>query len=81
VVDLEALLVDRLAAWTFWSSPADGVAAYRLLAVQREAIDGERLRRLAETRNVSSSLAELLKFAETGRTDQEVERWASRTDG
>lgn len=82
VVDVEALLVDRLAAWEFWGSGVDGVTALQLLSIQGENIDEERLEELADARELSSALAGARQFltAEPDANEEEMATWASHRE-
>lgn len=79
VVDPEALIADRLAAWQVWKSPEDGVNAW--LITRGRTLDLQRLDTLAEARGVSAAAR---VFAEAvGRwqgadpTREELMTWAT----
>jgi hypothetical protein len=80
VASLEDILVDRLAAWTFWQSHVDGVNAYLLVKTQSDQLDSDRLRERARRTGVSKSLAVLQDFEQGlgGRepTPEELAAWA-----
>jgi hypothetical protein len=64
VVDPEALIADRLAAWQAWQSPEDGVSAWLLTRGSKP--DLKRVRSLAESKGVPEA---------AGRLSEAVERW------
>ena len=76
----EELVVDRLAAWMFWSSSQDAVNA--LLIWDANDLDVERLEQFAERRGVGPALKSLREFRD--RYEQvpfdreELSRWASK---
>lgn len=82
VLGLEELIVDRLAAWQFWSSTIDGYNAWLLLDRRGDEVDSVRLEELARAREVAAALRELLGFTadhlKVGPTDREIETWASK---
>ena len=82
IVDVEALLVDRLAAWEFWRSGVDGIAALQLLRIQGHNMDEERLEDLVDARELSSALARARRFlaAEPNADEEEMATWASHRE-
>lgn len=81
VIGLEELIVDRLAAWEFWSSEIDGINAFRLAEVSRSEIDWNRLHRLVRASRIEHALDALERFiarAEQHKpTMEELETWAA----
>lgn len=82
VIGLEELVVDRLAAWQFWSSGIDAVNALRLLQGSAADLDRDRLRELADARGVTPALEALERFTDRlgGREPSvgELEEWAQQ---
>ncbi len=80
VLSPEDTLVDRLAAWQFWKSPADGINAFHLWWNVRVKLQAHRLEMAASCRGVSLALERLLAFGERSRVLivawEEIERWA-----
>jgi hypothetical protein len=80
IASLEDILVDRLAAWTFWRSHVDGVNAHLLMKTQGEQLDSDRLRERARRTGTTKSLAVLRDFEQElgGRepTSEELAAWA-----
>jgi hypothetical protein len=74
----EDVLVDRLAAWRFWKSPVDGIAAFSLWQAVSGRLDLERVARAAERRGVAAALGRLKSLVEgTGPPEPaELQRWA-----
>jgi len=85
VIGLEELIVDRLAAWRFWSSEIDAVNAVRLIQGSAADLDPARLREIAEDRGVAPALRALEQFVEGlgGRepSSQELDEWTRRGSG
>jgi hypothetical protein len=81
-VSPEDALVDRLAAWLFWRSAADGVNAFFLHEAQKAFLDPRRLARRAREERVSAALSSLKRLSaryREGKVDREgVKRWADR---
>ncbi len=82
VLSPEDMIVDRLAAWQFWSSTTDGASAFLIWKAQEKAIDAKRLAALARKRGVVKGLGRLREFLEElgGRapSPEDLEKWASR---
>jgi hypothetical protein len=80
VIGLEELIVDRLAAWQFWSSTIDGYNAWLLLDRRGSDVDPTRLEKLARRRDAMAALRSLLSFvaehAALVPSDREIEIWA-----
>ncbi len=78
VVEPEALVADRLAAWQVWESPQDGVNAW--LIARGRSLDFQRIEALAGARGVSAAAARLAEILERWRgrdpTEEELEQWA-----
>ena len=78
VVEPEALVADRLAAWQVWRSPQDGVNAW--LITRGRSLDLHRVEVLAEVKGVSSAARRLVEVVERwqGRnpTEEELVAWA-----
>lgn len=78
----EDMIVDRLAAWQFWSSTTDGASAYLIWKAQESRLDQRRLGRLAKGRGVEKALTRLAEFVrEVGAraaSGEDLETWASR---
>jgi hypothetical protein len=78
----EDVLVDRLAAWEFWSSAADGIGAFRIWQSLSATLDQEHLERAAEAKGVVPALRRLQLLAEacSGREpdEEELAQWARR---
>jgi hypothetical protein len=74
----EDVLVDRLAAWRFWKSPVDGIAAFSLWQAVSGRLDLERVARAAVRRGVAAALGRLRSLAQgTGVPEPaELQRWA-----
>jgi|WetSurMetagenome_2_1015567.scaffolds.fasta_scaffold05560_4 DNA-binding XRE family transcriptional regulator len=76
----EALIVNRLASWSTWASPVDGMNAFYLFTRPRGATDAAKLDGLAKERGAQAALAELRSFASArSRTAGALERWAVET--
>ncbi len=76
----EALIVNRLASWSTWASPVDGMNAFYLFTRPRGAIDAGSLEAMAKERGVQAALAELRAFAAArSRSAGALERWAVET--
>ena len=79
VIGLEELIVDRLAAWSFWNSEIDGLNAYLLMGTGTD-VDQGRLRQLALSREVGAVLEELNRFVDRqgarNPKPDELESWA-----
>lgn len=82
VLGLDEILVDRLAAWSFWKSDVDGIAAFELWRRRFRSLDRRRLRHLAAERGVESGLRRLERFAGKWRSrrprPEELARWAKQ---
>lgn len=80
VIGLEELIVDRLAAWQFWSSEIDGVNALRLRQGSAADLDPARLREMAEARGVAAALYALDQFTDRLESREpsadELEEWS-----
>lgn len=78
VVEPEALVADRLAAWQVWESPQDGVNAW--LIARGRSLDFQRIEALAGVRGVSAAAAKLAEIVERWQerdpTEEELEQWA-----
>lgn len=78
VVDPEALVADRLAAWQVWKSPTDGINAW--LVARGRKLDLRRLDSLVEAKGVSAAAMAFAEIVERwqGRdpTKEELEAWA-----
>lgn len=72
----EDVLVDRLAAWKFWSVPVEGVNSYLLYRARGQGMDTKRLEEVASVEGVADALDSLRRFADRNREPQEVETWA-----
>lgn len=83
VLSPEDTIVDRLAAWQFWKSPNDGIAAFQIWKNTAMRLDQDRLAVASAERRVTSALESLQSFAErlAGREPdlEELERWAQTT--
>jgi DNA-binding XRE family transcriptional regulator len=78
----EALILNRLASWSTWASPVDGMNAFYLLTRPRGAANAAKLDTLAKERGVQAALAELRSFASgRSRSAGALERWAVGTFG
>jgi len=79
VIGLEELIVDRLAAWQFWSSEIDAVNAVRLTQGPAADLAPARLREIAEARGVVPALRALDQFidrlADQEPSAEELEDW------
>ena len=62
IISLEDLVVDRLCAYKFWKSSADGVAALLLLEIGKA--DGIRLKTQAKRREVEDALGAVTRIYE-----------------
>jgi hypothetical protein len=84
LISLEDIIIDRLAAWTYWNSPVDGANAYLLYSSNRGKTDIGRLWARARAEEVDDSLESLLSF--TGRHpdlkpgDKPLEDWAKEIE-
>lgn len=82
VLSPEDMIVDRLAAWQFWSSTTDGASAFLIWKAQEKAIDLRRLASLADRRGVAKGLARLREFlralGERAPSPEDLEKWANR---
>lgn len=80
VLSPEDTLVDRLAAWQFWKSSPDGVAAFWIWQNFADSLDLERLEQAVERSQVKPALTKLREFVESlggGEPEaEEVELWA-----
>ncbi|HET6343151.1 MAG TPA: hypothetical protein VFG78_13320 [Gemmatimonadota bacterium] len=76
ILSPEDILVDRLAAWTFWRSSVNGVNAYLIWRDRGKEMDLDWLARLAKLEGVEDALARLRDFAGRDRNREEVEAWA-----
>lgn len=78
----EDMIIDRLAAWQFWSSTTDGASAFLIWKAQEKGLDRKRLGLLAERRGVEKGLSRLQEFVREvgGRatSSEELETWANR---
>jgi hypothetical protein len=76
----EDIIVDRLAAWEFWSSATDGASAVLIWKAQEKKLDLGRLATLARNRRVKNAYERLLALIrETAGgeiTPERLERWA-----
>lgn len=83
VVDPEALVADRLAAWEVWKSPRDGANAW--LIAKGRALDLERVRSLSRNRGVVEAARMLEVAIERWRdgdpTKEELTTWAENVPG
>lgn len=76
----EALIVNRLASWSTWASPVDGMNAFYLFTRPRGGADAAKLDALARERGVQGALAELRSFSSArSRSAGALERWAVET--
>jgi hypothetical protein len=80
IIGLEELIVDRLAAWQYWSSEIDGANAVKLRQGSTTDLDLIRLREIAEARQVAPALDALEEFADglasREPSAKELEVWA-----
>jgi len=78
----EDILVDRLAAWEFWSSAADGIAAFRIWQSLSATLDRAHLERAAGAKGLFPALRRLQQLAEACSgcepEEQELAEWARR---
>ncbi len=78
VVEPEALVADRLAAWQVWKSPEDGVNAW--LITRGRNLDLDRVDVMAKTKGVSPAarrLAEAIEhWQDRDPTEEELVAWA-----
>ena len=78
----EDMIIDRLAAWQFWSSTTDGASAFLIWKAQEKRLDRKRLGALAERRGVEKGLARLQEFIRKigarAPSAEDLERWASQ---
>lgn len=76
----EDVLVDRLAAWKFWSVVADGVNAFLVWRDRSEEMDHERLESRAAKEHVADALEALRELSDRApggaQGIEEAERWA-----
>jgi hypothetical protein len=83
ILSPEDVLVDRLAAWQFWISPLDAVAAFWVWQSTKSRLDESRLRAAAERRRVEPALKRLQDLTEelAGRAPEaeELFAWARKT--
>ncbi len=70
IIEVEDLIVDRLAAWKYWRWQPDGVAAGLLLAIHGERLDEKRLRDRCEQEDVVDALASVCQLLESGGRQQ-----------
>lgn len=79
----EDVLVDRLAAWQFWSSQVDGVAAFWIWQSHGERLDLKYLQVTTEHKGLIAALGRLQLFSEqlAGRSPEpeELFSWARTT--
>jgi hypothetical protein len=78
----EALLADRLAAWKFWRSEADGIGALLLLRARGEQMQTRLAARCARELEVEEERRRLVRFERglRGRSigEEEVRKWLAR---
>jgi hypothetical protein len=83
ILSPEDVLVDRLAAWQFWKSPMDAVAAFWVWQSMVGRLDTSHLRAAAERKGVEPALKRLRELTEkvAGRTPdtEELFAWARKT--
>ena len=83
IVDPEALIADRLAAWQVWKSPEDGISAW--LVSRGQTLDTNRLRRLAGDRGVPEAAralgAAIGKWRDSDPEREELIVWAESIPG
>lgn len=76
----EDMIIDRLAAWQFWSSTTDGASAFLIWRAQEKMLDPKRLTALAEIRGVGKGLARLRDFVRNigsrAASAEDLETWA-----
>ena len=65
IIEIEDLIVDRLAAWKYWRWHPDGVAAGLLLAIHGGRLDEVRLRYRCEEEDVVDALASVRRLLES----------------
>lgn len=85
IVAAEEILVDRLAAWTFWKSAVDGINALLLWWDTGDEMDVDRLRSVAKREDVNEALDAVRKYADRAGEDlppmEEIEEWARAGPG
>ena len=64
IISIEDLIVDRLCAYKFWKSSADGLAALLLMEIGKE--NAQRLKTQAQRRNVLDALEGISKIYKEG---------------
>jgi hypothetical protein len=78
----EDMIIDRLAAWQFWSSTTDGASAFLIWRAQEKRLDRNRLAALAEKRGVEKGRARLQEFVRGigagAASPEDLEKWASQ---
>ena len=83
VVEPEALIADRLAAWQIWESPEDGINAW-LLARGRK-LDRSKVDALAAAKGVTAAAQALARAIERWQdrdpTEEELVSWAQIVPG
>ena len=83
IVEPEALVADRLAAWQAWKSPEDGVNAW--LVTRSREIDLKRVGQLAEERGVQEAAQALMRAVQEWRgrdpAREELTAWAQAIPG
>jgi hypothetical protein len=79
----EDVLIDRLAAWQFWSSPLDGVAAFHLWQRLGRSLDLSRLETAAASRGVRQAFDSLRIFSDrlqdSEPAPEELAKWSQKT--
>jgi hypothetical protein len=70
IIEVEDLIVDRLAAWKYWRWHPDGVAAGLLLAIHSKRLDAQRLHDRCEDEDVVDALDAVLNVLRSGSSGQ-----------
>lgn len=70
IIEIEDLIVDRLAAWKYWRWHPDGVAAGLLLAIHGERLDAKRLQDRCEQEDVADAFAAVRRLLESSGRQQ-----------
>ena len=70
IIEIEDLIVDRLAAWKYWRWHPDGVAAGLLLAIHGDRLDAKRLRDRCEQEDVVDAFASVRQLLDSSGRQQ-----------
>jgi len=70
IIEVEDLIVDRLAAWKYWRWHPDGVAAGLLLAIHGDGLDTARLQDRCEREDVADALVSVRQLLESSSKPQ-----------